>query len=357
MSIKSTGDSTLPPIKTEIVSPSEGQTLTYKEATGTWVNGLQFTIVKPTITSPSNASPLTAGNANSFVSSAFSIVPTQPSLVHVSSDWQIASDAEFSNIMHSSIGDTTNKTTWSQAVDSGFGTVYVRVRYYNGQEYSEYSDTVAYSVFQVYSYTSTQTIAVPNNTNTMIVEMVGGGAGGSVNAAGHGGGVTKNASVTVTPGSNVVVTVGAGTVGRNAAGASSFGNLNTASGANANTSGNGFTGNEGGAGAGGNANAATSDYLSRYSGGGGAGVAFNIDGSTRGGGGGGGANFPGYFNRANTPGVGQAGGGNGNGGQISNQAVSGQSGTNAFGGGGGGSPNNASNSTGGNGVVIVKYTS
>lgn len=49
---------------------------------------------------------------------------------HISTDWQIATDDQFVNIVESSMADTTNLKTWT--VELGEGTYYVRSRF-NGQ--------------------------------------------------------------------------------------------------------------------------------------------------------------------------------------------------------------------------------
>lgn len=53
-----------------------------------------------------------------------------PSAVHVSTDWQLASDPEFQNIVVSSMGDTVNLTSWT--VDLPEGDYYIRSRF-NGR--------------------------------------------------------------------------------------------------------------------------------------------------------------------------------------------------------------------------------
>lgn len=380
MSIKSSGDSSLPPLKTTISSPQDGEALTYDATTGTWINGIQFTTVKPTITTPANGTILTSAVNTTFSSStAFSVTPTNYLLTHYATDWQVASDSAFSNILVSTTLDQSNKTSWTAVVPAGAGTVYVRVRYHNGQEYGAWSNTQSYQVYQVYTYTSTQNITVPNTTNTMEINIVGGGSGagpGSVDGVkgGSGGGVNRSANTAVTPGSTVLVTVGAGAAGRNTGGASSFGNLLSANGGTANLSGNGFgkgnnntndTANHkggGGGGAGGAGNNANnrSGYGSSNGGNGGSGVTFNIDSTTRGGGGGGGATPSGNSLYGFGPGYGIHGGGDGSpgGGQSGSYTAIGNSGTNQYGGGGGGVAISATSTTsGGNGVVQVKYIS
>lgn len=60
---------------------------------------------------------------------------------HVHSDWQVATDAEFNNLVIVATDDTTNRTTFPIPLDSirPSTNYYVRVRYYNGAINSVYS--------------------------------------------------------------------------------------------------------------------------------------------------------------------------------------------------------------------------
>jgi len=60
---------------------------------------------------------------------------------HVYSDWQVATDAAFNNLVIVATEDTTNRTTFPIPLDSirPSTNYYVRVRYYNGSIYSAYS--------------------------------------------------------------------------------------------------------------------------------------------------------------------------------------------------------------------------
>ena len=368
MSIKSTGDSSIPPIKTLLTNPQDGEALTYNAATGTFINGIPFTTIKPVLTSPSNASNLESLTNYTFqTSTAFSVAPANYLLTHYATDWQIASDAAFSNILTESILDTSNKVSKVMQFVAGYSPVYVRLRFHNGQEYSAYSDTVAYNVTQIYNFTSTQNFTVPAGTNSMIVNLVGGGAGSNSSnyRGGGGGGVSQSNSLAVTPTTEYLVTVGAGSTGGNSAGTSSFGNLLSISGGSGSTSGNGFgTGNDngqgggpGGAGGAGGKGGDGGGYAwegsgQRYGGSGGPGVTLSIDSTTRGGGGGAGVTGGGNTNLG-YGGNGQHGGGNGYSGGSHGWFGAGNNGTNTYGGGAGGS--NQGNSTGGNGVVRIKF--
>ena len=60
---------------------------------------------------------------------------------HVHSDWQVATDAGFTNVVITAQADTTNKTTFPIPTDSirPSTNYYVRTRYYNGSIWSAYS--------------------------------------------------------------------------------------------------------------------------------------------------------------------------------------------------------------------------
>jgi hypothetical protein len=369
MSIKSSGDSTVPPIKTLLTNPQDGEALTYNAATGTFINGIPFTTVKPVLTGPSNASNLEALTNYTFqTSTSFSVAPANYLLTHYATDWQIAGDAEFSTILTYSTLDTSNKTSWTAQFVAGYPQVYVRLRFHNGQEYSAYSDTVIYNVTQVYNFTSTQNFTVPAGVSAIQVNLLGGGggsSGGTNPQGGGGGGVSQSNSLAVTPSTEYLVTVGAGSVGGNAAGSSSFGNLLSVNGGSGVTSGNGFGkgnasnmgGADGGAGGAGGKGGDGGGFSwegvgARYGGSGGPGVSLSIDSTTRGGGGGAGVTGGGNTNMG-YGGIGQHGGGNGYSGGSHGWFGQGNNGQNTYGGGAGGS--NQGNSTGGNGVVRIKF--
>ena len=366
MSIKSTGDSSLPPLKTTITNPADGESLTWNSSSGTWVNGIPFETIKPVLTSPSNASALNSlTNYNFQTSTAFSVAPTNYLLTHYATDWQIASDTEFTSILTSTTLDTSNKTSWTAQFVGGYSPVYVRLRFHNGQEYSQWSDTVAYSVIQIFSFTSSTNHAIPNNTNTMEVNVMGAGSGSTGSHGGGGGGYTAVANQAVTAGATVAITVGAGSAGSNTAGTSSFSNLVSANGGTGNgTSGNGYArgGNSnggpggGGAGGAGGAGGGPGSYGPNHGGSGGPGVSHSIDSVVRGGGGGGAVGASGNRHFGNNGGGGGSGGGGaGFGGGRESWQGAGSNGTNGLG-GGGGSPHGPHTSTGGNGIVIIKYS-
>jgi lipopolysaccharide export system protein LptA len=66
--------------------------------------------------------------------------------LHVSSDWQVATDSAFSNIVFQSLNDTTNKTSIQITVPSE-NTYYIRVRYKDSyNKYSQWSSAVSFYI-------------------------------------------------------------------------------------------------------------------------------------------------------------------------------------------------------------------
>lgn len=114
------------------------------------VNGrsLTFSILnpapaQPTITSPTN-NATNQGPTVNVSSSAFSALGD--SSTHLSTDWQVATDAGFTSIAVSSIGDTTNKTSWSFTNLNTNTTYYLRCRYRGSNfNYSDYSPTITFT--------------------------------------------------------------------------------------------------------------------------------------------------------------------------------------------------------------------
>lgn len=104
---------------------------------------------QPSITSPANSATEILGNPL-ISASAFATTPSGQD-THVSSDWQIATDAGFTTIVDSSITDTTNLTSYTVQTVLAVSTVhYARVRY-NGATYtSEYSDTITFTTAAQY---------------------------------------------------------------------------------------------------------------------------------------------------------------------------------------------------------------
>lgn len=87
------------------------------------VNGRQFVIsvlveepLAPQVLYPPDQSENIAANTVVVESSIFNTGNPQTTDQHVSSDWEIATDPDFTNIVASSYNDTTNLTTWDPNV-------------------------------------------------------------------------------------------------------------------------------------------------------------------------------------------------------------------------------------------------
>lgn len=80
---------------------------------------------------PNIASPVTGstGIMSSVNASSSSFAMNNDSDTHASSDWQIATDNQFTNIVTSTVNDTINKTSWTATGLSENTTYYMRVRY------------------------------------------------------------------------------------------------------------------------------------------------------------------------------------------------------------------------------------
>ncbi len=147
----------------------------YKGSTygyGAWSATVGFvTIQANSINTPSISSPANASDGNSLSpslsSSVFSV--TGGSDTHQSSDWQIATDSNFSNIVASVTGDTVNKTTWSTVGLTLNTTYYVRVRYKGANlPYSAWSPTSQFSTIHV----NTPSITSPTNAATGLMPAI-----------------------------------------------------------------------------------------------------------------------------------------------------------------------------------------
>lgn len=98
-------------------------------------------IAKPTITHPTSGSSISA-ISETFVASSFLVNGFD---VHASSDWEIATDANFTNIVKSNLHSSSNLTTWGVTGLAFTTQYYVRVRYRGmGGEVSDWSGVVAF---------------------------------------------------------------------------------------------------------------------------------------------------------------------------------------------------------------------
>jgi len=113
------------------------------------INGITLGVKKPSIISPTDGFQ-TIESTITFQSSPFRF--GIGSDTHASSDWEVATDSGFSNIIASSIDDTTNLTSFTVSGLS-INTYFVRVRY-SGATLgdSEYSNTVSFSIASQIAY-------------------------------------------------------------------------------------------------------------------------------------------------------------------------------------------------------------
>ena len=102
----------------------------------------------PAITSPLEDASLLAPNV-SFTSDAFGVTGTTDT--HEGSDWQLATDAAFSNIVSSVSNDGINKTSWSLSNLLPGTSYYARVRYKGiSTGYSNWSNVVNFTTQTAY---------------------------------------------------------------------------------------------------------------------------------------------------------------------------------------------------------------
>jgi uncharacterized lipoprotein YmbA len=145
----------------------------YKTDTGSyseWTNTIHFTTkntydtepVAPSITSPANSST-ELGPDLTVTSTAFQVLSGVE--VHQSSDWQVATDAGFTNIVYQSMADETNKTNINLVSLPVNYTLYIRVRH-NGATIgaSDWSGIISLTTKQSYSNSpNTPSISSPAN--------------------------------------------------------------------------------------------------------------------------------------------------------------------------------------------------
>lgn len=149
-----------------------GATITYTApatggAGGFIVNGrnINITIIPikpaaPTITYPTfNASNIAVNAA--LTANAFAMITGSDT--HISSDWQIASDNAFTNIVAQTLNDTTNKTSWtiSPSIANNV-TYYLRVRYKGTTYgYGDWSSTIIFTTGTANNVTTEEAVLVP----------------------------------------------------------------------------------------------------------------------------------------------------------------------------------------------------
>lgn len=108
------------------------------------VNALNF-IVKPTITSPITG---TVDFIGEIASSSYETLSTYQG-AHSTSQWQAATDSNFSTIVDSYTG-SSNLTTWTPSIGLALTQVYVRVRYESDGHLSTWSDTLSFTTPNIY---------------------------------------------------------------------------------------------------------------------------------------------------------------------------------------------------------------
>ena len=130
-----------------------GDTITYTAPSvggngGFTINGRVFAIsvVMPYVNTPSVTSPVNGttglGSSVTITSSAFNVVGGSDT--HYSSDWQVATDSGFVNLVQNVVDSTTNKTSFALMTNPST-TYYVRVRHKGSTYgYSNWSSTISF---------------------------------------------------------------------------------------------------------------------------------------------------------------------------------------------------------------------
>lgn len=178
----------------------------------------------------------TAFNMTADASLQSSVFTTPSTDTHASTDWQIASDVNFTNIVKSSTGDTTNKLSWSTTGLLSNTTYYARCRH-NGATYApgKWSQAISFvtAVNQFeYAASGTYSLTIPLGIGSIDIQyLVAGGGGGAqgdtqgpgesgetfiYTGGGGGGSGNKTASsIAVVAGDVISIQVGAGGIARN----------------------------------------------------------------------------------------------------------------------------------------------
>lgn len=111
-------------------------------------NAVGFTTRSQIIQTPNITSPADGADVEvpiTFTTDAFVVDPSGYS-THESTDWQIADDIGFTNIINESLDDATNLTSYTVNSLPGATTLYIRVRYKdNFNKYSEYSNIISFN--------------------------------------------------------------------------------------------------------------------------------------------------------------------------------------------------------------------
>lgn len=130
-----------------------------------WSDAIRFTtsspgdVNTPSITSPTNNATNIAISFNA-IANAFSISGTD---THEATDWQLATDSNFTNVFKSSLNDTVNKTSYTFTGLSNSVTYYLRVRYKGTLAgWSAFSPTIAFTTIPAASI-NTPSVTSPSN--------------------------------------------------------------------------------------------------------------------------------------------------------------------------------------------------
>ena len=100
-------------------------------------------VATPTVTSPT-AGAAGVGETPTATSSAFAWLGVADA--HLNSDWQLATDAAFTNVVQSSLASTTNRTSWTLGALAVSTTYFLRVRHRGTSNgVSAYSPTVSFT--------------------------------------------------------------------------------------------------------------------------------------------------------------------------------------------------------------------
>jgi hypothetical protein len=185
-----------------------------------WSDTVSYTtpntyVAVPSITSPANGFS-DQDAAVTASSSAFSVF--NGSDTHASSDWQLASDSGFTNILEQSMGNTSNKTSYSFTYTlSTSTTYYLRVRH-NGTNlgpsgWSNASSFTTRATFEgniEYTTSGTYTWVAPAGCTSTAALVVGPGGTGATGysteiVGGGGGGCSWGNSIPVSGGSSYTV--------------------------------------------------------------------------------------------------------------------------------------------------------
>lgn len=127
---------------------------------------------KPSILVPLEFDEYIEGKAT-VRTSMFVATTTTGTETHASTDWQIATDAAFLNIVKANTSDAINKTTWSVMNLNELSTYYVRARHRGVfLNPSEWSDVVTFVVPEV--DTATGTIAKPSVESEVVLDQLSG---------------------------------------------------------------------------------------------------------------------------------------------------------------------------------------